>query len=152
MDFDENYLDELLKSIEPIVGPSEDAAEENGGNDAGPDMPEEELDSDVAEPMEAEPDDITVLAYTVWLTTPQGGTADTGASVTLKTMLPLPVLDNSTGTPVLAQVKDCAVVYPSEDGTLHFYNAEVKIEDGAVTGISFRAPEAAVYFICFVLK
>ena len=39
MDFDENYLDELLKSIEPIVGPSEDAAEESGEADAVPDMP-----------------------------------------------------------------------------------------------------------------
>ena len=106
----------------------------------------------VAKPMEAEPNEITVLTYTIWLATPQGGIADTGANVTVKTMLPLPVLDNSTGTPVLAQVKDCAVVYSSQDGTLHFYNAEVKIENGAVTGISFRAPEAAVYAICFVLK
>ncbi len=106
----------------------------------------------VAKPMDADPDEITVLTYTIWLATPQGGIADTGANVTVKTMLPLPVLDNSTGTPVLAQVKDCAVVYSSQDGTLHFYNAEVKIENGAVTGISFRAPEAAVYAICFVLK
>ena len=62
MDFDENYLDELLKSIEPIVGPSEDAAEESGEADAVPDMPEEELDSDVAEPMEAEPEEGEVPA------------------------------------------------------------------------------------------
>ncbi|MBP5169341.1 MAG: CHAP domain-containing protein, partial [Oscillospiraceae bacterium] len=106
----------------------------------------------VAKPMQAEPDEITVLAYTVWLVTPQGEIAKTGANVSMKTMLPLPVLDNSAGTPVLAQVKDCAVVYSSEDGTLHFYNAEVQIENGVITGISFRAPEAALYALCFVLK
>ena len=106
----------------------------------------------VAKPMQAEPDEITVLAYTVWLVTPQGEIAKTGANVTMKTMLPLPVLDNSAGTPVLGQVKDCAVVYSSEDGTLHFYNADVQIENGVITGISFRAPEAALYALCFVLK
>ena len=67
-------------------------------------------------------------------------------------VLPAITLDKDTastqaGIEVAASEND-----PSEDGTLHFYNAEVKIEDGAVTGISFRAPEAAVYFICFVLK
>ena len=56
MDFDEKYLDELLKSIEPIVGPDESATEEEGPKDDIPDMPEEELDSEVAEVLEDEPE------------------------------------------------------------------------------------------------
>ena len=55
MDFDENYLDELLKSIEPIIGPSEDESDA-ASDEAVPDMPEEELDSDIAEPMDDEPE------------------------------------------------------------------------------------------------
>ncbi len=56
MDFDEKYLDELLKSIEPIVGPDESLSEEEGPRDDVPDMPEEELDSEVAEVLEDEPE------------------------------------------------------------------------------------------------
>ncbi len=54
MDFDEKYLDELLKSIEPITGPSEE--EEAVLDDSHPDMPEEELESDIAEVLEDEPE------------------------------------------------------------------------------------------------
>ena len=109
----------------------------------------------VAKPMQADPDEIVVLAYTVALVSPQGEIADTGANVTLKTMLPLPVLDNSTGTPVLAQVKDCAAVYVSgsDNEPFRFYDdAEVKIESGVITDMSLRAPGAGIYAICFVLK
>lgn len=53
MDFDEKYLDELLKAVEPITGPmEEEAAEEGKPDDSIPDMAEEELDNDVAEPLE----------------------------------------------------------------------------------------------------
>ncbi len=56
MDFDENYLDELLKSIEPITGPAEEDAELSESDESVPDVPEEELDSDVAEPLDADPE------------------------------------------------------------------------------------------------
>ena len=54
MAFDEKYLDELLNSIEPIINP-EGIRDES--DDSIPDVPEEELDSDVAEieDMEEEP-------------------------------------------------------------------------------------------------
>lgn len=53
MDFDEKYLDELLKAVEPITGPmGDEPAEESKPDDSVPDMAEEELDSDVAEPLE----------------------------------------------------------------------------------------------------
>ncbi len=56
MDFDEKYLDELLKSIEPITGPAEEEADDSEAAEAIPDMPEEELDSDVAEVLEDDPE------------------------------------------------------------------------------------------------
>ena len=53
MDFDEKYLDELLKAVEPITGPmGDEPAEGSKPDDSVPDMAEEELDSDVAEPLE----------------------------------------------------------------------------------------------------
>ena len=51
MAFDEEYLEDLLKSIEPIVNP-DGTVEEGTDPDEIPDMPEEELDSNEAEPEE----------------------------------------------------------------------------------------------------
>lgn len=52
MDFDEKYLDELLKAIEPITGPPEGEDAEGHVDESIPDVPEEELESEVAEPLE----------------------------------------------------------------------------------------------------
>lgn len=54
MGFDEEYLDSLLKSIEPIINP-DGVADDDVDLDAIPDVPEEELIDDVAEP--ADPDE-----------------------------------------------------------------------------------------------
>ncbi len=60
MDFNEEYLDELLKSIEPIIGKDESEEEATASDDSYPDTPEEELLNDVAEPAEMdEPEPVT---------------------------------------------------------------------------------------------
>lgn len=68
MGYDEDYLEELLKSIEPIVNP-DGVAPEGTDPEEIPDMPEEELDSLVAEPEEFVPEEDTadndVVEYTL---------------------------------------------------------------------------------------
>ena len=49
MDFDEKYLDELLKAVEPITGPlGDEPAEGSKPDDSVPDMAEEELDKETS--------------------------------------------------------------------------------------------------------
>ncbi len=52
MDFDEKYLDDLLKAIEPITGPPEGEDAEGHVDESVPEVPEEELESEIAEPLE----------------------------------------------------------------------------------------------------
>ena len=88
------------------------------------------------------PEEIAVTACTVALVTPEGDISSASADVTLKTALPL-------GN---AGVKDMVAVYVSEDGIQHVYPAEAAIDGGWITSVSFRAPQAAVYLICYALE
>jgi len=60
MEIDEEYLEELLNVIEPVVYP-----EGRPGDEDTPDMPEEQLDSRVAEPTDTEADEEEVLVSEV---------------------------------------------------------------------------------------
>ena len=101
----------------------------------------------VAEEMQADPDEIFVTAYQVALKQPNGTASSKGADVTLKTAFTLPVITGRT-----AQVKKTLAVYSSESGTLETLSAQAKTENGVITSVSFHAPEAATYAICFALS
>ena len=106
----------------------------------------------VSGPMKADPSEIQAFACIVWLSTPDYTVVPTGAQVTLKTSLPLPVMDDEAEEPVYMKVSDIVAVYASEDGALFFREAKAVTENGAITEVSFYAPEPATYAVCYTLQ
>ena len=123
-------------------------------------LPVEEMDASVAgivrafasEPLHAAPEEILLTAYTVGLLLPDGTFARVGAEVTLNTDLPLPALTPEGGEESSpASVKDIIAVYALDDG-LHDLPAQAVSENGTITSVTFRVPEAATFAICYTRK
>ena len=123
-------------------------------------LPVEELDASVAGivrafasgPLHAAPEEILLTAYTVGLLLPDGTFSRIGAEVTLNTDLPLPALKPEGGEESYpASVKDIIAVYALDDG-LHDLPAQAVSENGTITSVTFRVPEAATFAICYTRK
>lgn len=83
MGIDEEYLEDLLKSIEPIINPDGVVDEDTDPNEI-PDMPEEELDSNEAEPEEMDFEEETASEETEAAISSAGdsGSTDVSSAVT----------------------------------------------------------------------
>ena len=123
-------------------------------------LPVEEMDASVAGivrafasgPLHATLEEILLAAYTVGLLLPDGTFARVGAEVTLNTDLPLPALKPEGGEESSpASVKDIIAVYALDDG-LHDLPAQAVTENGTITSVTFRVPEAATFAICYTRK
>ncbi len=123
-------------------------------------LPVEEVDANVAEivrafasgPLHAAPEEILLTAYTVGLLLPDGTFSRIGAEVTLNTDLPLPALAPEGGEESSpASVKDIIAVYALDDG-LHDLPAQAVSENGTITSVTFRVPEAATFAICYTCR